>query len=140
VRERPAMTLLRLLVVLDAGADVPCSPLRRPGGRRGTLAACRLKFLHFRAMLFSTKATFTWVDSVRPVLVGPVDNRLPTPLFSPFQRAFVPLGLPARSLEYRLYGAPHPRADVSKLRAAGGNPRSTVRRIALLTPRSRAGL
>jgi hypothetical protein len=33
-----------------------------------------------------------------------------------------------------------PRCDVSKLRAAGGNPRSTVRRIPRLTPRPRAGL
>jgi hypothetical protein len=49
-------------------------------------------------MRSAAKATFTWLGSARPALVGPVDKGLPTLFFSPFQRAFVTIGHPARGL------------------------------------------
>jgi hypothetical protein len=60
----------------------------------------------FRTMRSSAKATFTWLDSDRPILIGPVDKCLPAPFPSPFQRAFAPLGLPARCLGLGVTAAP----------------------------------
>jgi len=62
-----------------------------------------------------------------------------SPHFSPRGETKCVRGLSVRGAR-RLESCLSARSDVSKLRAAGGNPRSTVRQIPSLTPRLRAGL